>query len=334
MELHNLKPYNLSTEEEQPFKVIPDAPFISENYAFYAYDFEKHTGYVAYVGRWVKNPKIWREQLFIYLPDGSVLAHMRLGPAPDGVGPSGGSMRFKHDPEKQTWRISFDGAMRHASYDEYRNEPINEGRPQPVTFEVLVDSKLPVVMMPPSKNTTFGNSHYEQMGTGVGSVNFGGKRYDFSGLGYRDHSRGPRQLGSLEGHLWLQLFFPEGPAFTAYHVWVSQEGKLVQALDKTLSVRPDGFGEASLATALRLPSIDTVLDPMEIDVTVEGKHYHLRTKPIVPPLLTSFNGEVDFFFGYTPSLGEFVGTEYPLMFEYEGGQVPGYMQRSTRIARS
>lgn len=327
-----MKPYDISFADERPVEQLPDIDRWSENYAFVGYDYQTRIGFAAYVGRWVKNPKLWREQLYLYLPDGTALLHMAIGRAFDDAVPTGGALRFHCDAPGGRWRISFDGAMRHERLETLMHEPIVESRPHPVRFDVDIDHDMPVWMLPASENTSHGKFHYEQLGTATGSYSFGGRDYRFAGPAYRDHSRGPRHLGGYQGHLWLQIHFTDGPAFATYQAWAKNDGALVQILNESVSIRPDGFGPASLDTPIRLESLDRLQDPLDIQVTVEGRRYHLRSRPLAT-MVASLTEEFDFFYGFPRSMADLVATEQPLLFESTDGPVTGYIQRSLRMER-
>lgn len=326
--------YQPTAADELPVEKVPDVPFWSENYAFYGYDLDSRTGFIAYAGRWVKNPALWREQLYIYLPDGSMLCHRAIGPAGGRPGPSGGAMDFCWNEAGGNWRIAFNGAMRHDTLQQLLRDPLPEGRPHPVNFQVSVDGDRPVYMMPSAAdNTSYGKYHYEQMCSCSGAFSFGGEEYRFNGVGYRDHSRGPRQLGAFDGHVWLQLFFPVGPNFSAYHMWAMEGGRSTQILDKAISISRQGFAPASLVNALRLESIAGIHDPVEVRVEMNGETRTLRGKPLAT-FVNSFTTDVDFYFGYVPSLADFAGVEQPVLFDDgEDVKILGYLQRSFRIAK-
>ena len=327
-----MKGHAITFADERPVERIPDIACWSENYAFVGYDYENRIGFAAYVGRWVKNPSLWREQLYLYLPDGTALLHMAIGPAADGKVPSGGAMQFHCVEPGGRWRIVFDGAMRHERIETLLREPIVESRPHPVKCEIVLDHVLPVWMLPASENSSHGKFHYEQMGVCAGHYHFNGTDYRFAGPAYRDHSRGPRHLGGYQGHVWLQIHFKDRPIFASYQAWASNDGKLVKILDESVSMRPDGFGPASLHTHLRLETIDALFDPITLDVTVEGRRCTLRGRPLAT-LVASLTEEFDFFFGFPRSMADLVATEQPLLFDSEDGQVTGYIQRSLRLQK-
>jgi hypothetical protein len=328
-----MKTHALNLADELPCPVPKGIENWSENYAFYAYDFELRTGFMAFAGRWIKNPHLWREQLYIYLPDGTMLSHRIIGPSADPSVLSGGVMRLNCESPGERWRLNFDGAMRHDDFDTSRNEPILESRPHSVRLQAVFESNTPVSMTAPTDNTSYGKFHYEQGHMCRATLDFQGVRMDFSGPGYRDHSRGPRQLGSFDGHIWLQLFFPDGKTFASYQVWSKQAERSTQVLNESIIIDSGEIRAASLLEAPRLSSLDRLRDPVVLRISWQDQEQDLSGRPL-NNLLNSFTEDFDFYFGVAPQLAEFMSIDQPVSFESAIGEVKGYVQRSMRISPS
>lgn len=323
----------LSIDEELPVRVIPDVPTWSENYFFYGYDAERRTGFVLLTGRWVKNPALWREQLFLLLPDGSILAHRAIGDRPTAnpyAGPSGGTVRTVCDEAGKRWRLEFDGAMQRATLDQFRSGHYVEQVPHSVGFAAEITGASPVMLLPASDNTSYGKYHYEQMIAVSVSFRFGGETYLIEGQGYRDHSRGPRQLGSFDGHVWLQVFMGDGPAFTAYHVWATVDGKRTQILDKATTIGSEGFGPARLCSIDAMTDLAAIEQEIAVVLDIDGERIALRGKPLAT-LINGFSADYDFYFGAAPDRAEFVSADQPVLLEGDGYRVMAWVQRSMRI---
>jgi hypothetical protein len=322
-----IKGYELRLEDELPIISLPDISEWSENYAFIGYDFQSKVGFCAYIGRWVKNPNIFREQLYLYLPDGSILSHISMGKPGSKDVITAGCLELRCEKPGGRWRISFDGPMRHDSLTQLKSEPVLQGQPHAVSFDVIIDHNSPTWMFPRADNTTFGNFHYEQVGQCQGSVKFNEKKFSFAAATYRDHTRGPRNFFHFDSHIWLQLHFPGGPSFSTYQVWHNQGGKCQQSLNLGTSVRPDELREASLLNSPKLESLDNFMDPVTAVVSLEGREIELVGKPVAA-LAYSFSRDVEFYYGLIPSQVAFYCMEQPLIFESEEGPVYGYIQRS------
>lgn len=326
-----IEDYRLAWADELPVEKVPDSSNWSENYAFYAYDFDRKTGFMAFAGRWIKNPALWREQLYIYLPDGSLLSHRAIGLAhhPSSLCPS--ALRFQCDSPGERWEIGFDGAMRHDDFDTLCREPILEGRPHNVRLVAVLESNTPALMLTSKDNTSHGKYHYEQGHLCRGSISFDGTQYALDGLGYRDHSRGPRKLGTFDGHIWLQLFFPDGRIFASYQVWTREAGRSEQILDDSIAIISNQVHPATLRHAPRLTTLDTLRAPLELGVTLGVDRVELKGTPL-SSLPNSFTEDFDFYHGVAPQLAEFMSIDQPVLFDSDAGKIKGYVQRSMRIS--
>lgn len=325
--------YTLQWDDELPVKAVPGTPNWSENYAFYGYDFDNRTGFLAFAGRWLKNPQLWREQLYVYLPDQTLLSHRAIAPARGTSSLSAGALSFSCESPGKRWQLLFEGAMRHDDFQTLCHEPILEGRPLNVRFEAVAEGNTPALMFASKDNTTHGKYHYEQGHICKGTVAFNGSTHAFNGVGYRDHSRGPRHLGAFDGHIWLQLFFPDGAVFATYQVWAREGKRSERALDDSMAIISGHVRPATLLKAPRLNSMDNLYEPIELSVAMSGKNYFLHGTAL-SSFPNSFTEDFDFYFGIAPSIAEFMSIDQPVLFESDVGPVRGYVQRSMRISES
>ena len=327
-------PSVLDFVDEHPIGTLPDTPFWSENYAFVGYDYQSRTGFIASIGRWVKDPRLWREQLYLYLPDSSVLVHIQIGRGDNPTVPTAGALRFVCDAPGGRWRIEFDGAMQHHDRASLLADPIVERRPHPVHFEVAIDHPFPVWMFPQSENSSHGKYHYEQLGTFDAAFSFAGGDYQMRGPAYRDHSRGPRQLGDYDGHVWCQLHFEEGPRFATYNAWLRRDGAPLQILGESIAIRPDGFSKATIhePLLLKLKSVEEFMAPVAFEVSIEGRVVRLSGTPDAT-IVSALTAEFDFFCGWNRTEVDILAFDQPLRLEGPDGPVNAYLQRSIRLRR-
>jgi len=64
-------------KDELPVSVLPEDPRWRENFCFDGYDKDRDVGFWIHCGRWSLDPRIWREQVLLYLPGGDYLVHRR-----------------------------------------------------------------------------------------------------------------------------------------------------------------------------------------------------------------------------------------------------------------
>jgi hypothetical protein len=95
-------------------------------------------------------------------------------------------------------------------------------------------------------------AHYEAAGQVTGTVRLGDEVYGVEGLGYRDHSWGPRDWGRVRSHRWVVGTF--GPDFSfsiltihgtegEFTGYVVRDGVPTRAaaVDVVAYIEPDGF---------------------------------------------------------------------------------------------
>jgi hypothetical protein len=70
-----------------------------------------------------------------------------------------------------------------------------EGYTDPITFSLDVDG------------SSWGSAHYESIGRVTGTVTAGGEPIQVSGVGWQDHSWGPRRWADCLGHRWIMAGF-------------------------------------------------------------------------------------------------------------------------------
>src|SRR5581483_11961892 len=65
---------------------------------------------------------------------------------------------------------------------------------------------------------TWAQAHYEQACDVAGTLVLGDERWELSGTGIRDHSRGVRYFGTVREHWWCNGQFPGGRSFAVLQV--------------------------------------------------------------------------------------------------------------------
>ena len=133
-----------------------------------------------------------------------------------------------------------------------------EAQPQPIEFDVIWDASTPMWNLGGEANRNMDtqpvwNVHLEQAGIVRGHVRYEGELITFDGVGYRDHSIGPRDLSTGLHHTWMQASFPESQRhfglltlsfrntdYVALSGFSSVAGKLSEAKVLEYPVWPEG----------------------------------------------------------------------------------------------
>src|SRR2546423_1706142 len=115
--------------------------------------------------------------------------------------------------------MRFTGAVRDVTGEQLAAGALRDG------FHHVAALELSWTAMAPAWNLgermhgqTWAQAHYEQACTVSGELVLGGERWELSGAGIRDHSRGVRQFGTVREHWWLTAQFPSGRSLAVLQV--------------------------------------------------------------------------------------------------------------------
>jgi hypothetical protein len=179
-------------------------------------------GVMYHVGTMPGDMRLWHNAFSINCPDGSVLATKVVGRGePDMFGTH--AVHSRTLEAYRAWRIHFDGGMRRYRPEELQAAPGTDGVHVPVTVDLEIIASHPV-WEPGARSSdpegsiffTFAKMHHEQPLTVRGTVAIDGSITPFSGIGHRDHSRGPRDMRTLLRGAWFNATFDSGWAFLGF----------------------------------------------------------------------------------------------------------------------
>jgi hypothetical protein len=192
----------------------PDLPLWSENFFFCAWDPKAELGVWLHLGRMPHDPTLWREMIFLYLPDGTILHGKNYGRSEGERGPGAGTLRFECVEPFNAWRQHFDGVLVRGSFDQLDRGLLPLGLYVPAVVELEWRPLAPIWDMGAEmRKQAWGHSHYNQLGGLVGTVRYEEVEVDFDGVGIRDHTRGPRDFRKFFWHCWHHGIWPDGRGF-------------------------------------------------------------------------------------------------------------------------
>ena len=100
--------FTLAPRDEFPIQAPPGVEGWTENYFFQGYDPGNRIGFFHSLGSTHYDPRIWRELVTLYLPDGTLLLAKGFGhwnTADLKEGPRGASLAFTCDEPFERWRV-------------------------------------------------------------------------------------------------------------------------------------------------------------------------------------------------------------------------------------
>lgn len=205
------EPLSLADEAyEHP--VVDDVGLaLVDTFNFTTYDARNRLGGVLCLNRLPGTRETWRHGVMVYHPSGDLLVGKGYATvAEDAAGFGTANLHYGCEEPFQRWVLRFDGFVQRAAPHELRDAVISDRAETPMRFELTFDATVPAWGHVLDAATGF---HYEQNGLVTGSWRCGDKRYEYSGVGFRDRILGPKDTSQMLGHNWFNGLLPNGDAF-------------------------------------------------------------------------------------------------------------------------
>jgi hypothetical protein len=324
---------DLTLEEEAPLKVLPDVPYFSENYAWHGYDHENRIGFYCHIGRWSEDRTLLREQMYVYLPDGTTTSYRSVGVGDCERGPEAGVQKQYCIAPGKHWRITHRGPSWHHRLEDLVKGRMLETFPQKLDLDIEFLADSPVFLYDSSNNLTWGRWHMEQLGRIKGRITFAGKTYQMNGLGFRDHTRGPRNLKDFFAHNWIQGKLPDGTGFALYELWDRKDGEVTKPLSKATLLYGDRIEEAEVLAAPAFDSFDDILAPIRISFRTASRRFDLEGE-VQNNVLYSVDHQHNTLTGAARGYAPILCIEQPVKFMLDGQMVEGHCERCRRLTET
>jgi hypothetical protein len=317
--------------DELPVPSLPEDPTWRENFCFDGYDRDRDVGFWIHCGRWSKDPSIWREQVLVYWPGGDYYVNRSFGYRPSEKGPSGALLDLICEEPGKRWRIKYHGPSRRASQAEVLTGPLGEGPRELMDMDIVFTTENEMWDMTGGiDDQAWGKFHIEQTGRFQGTIKVENESVEMDGLGWHDHSRGPRDLGKQGRHAWIHGNLSKGRSFALTVIQSYDGDDLVTTLDKI--VVWDG-GKVFQAKCPNPPMLTSNATPAPTyDFTIEyekGKiEVHAEAVRNLPHSTTRY---MECFDGVCPGLGYIVTYEQGTVFVVDGERHNGHTERSFKL---
>jgi hypothetical protein len=157
--------------------------------------------------------------LIAYLPGDRFLIAKGYGNSVTSRGPGSGMLSLTCDESWQRWTMRFCGAVRDVSGPELRAGALRDQHHAVATLELTWTAMSRVWNLGERMaQQTWAHAHYEQPCHVSGRLELGKECWEIDGSGIRDHSRGPREFGTVREHWWCSAQFPSGRSFALLEV--------------------------------------------------------------------------------------------------------------------
>ena len=276
--------------DERDFIVAqcPDVPMWSENLLFALYDPDAdlamwlHLGTVP--GKWT----MWEDRVLVMLPrrEGALSLRAYHHTAPERR-PAGPGLEFRQREPWRRWRVTFDGFALHTPEDEMLAGVARDGPTRPFAADLEIECVTPAWDARTAthlasgagamEHQTWASEHYEQLVRATGMVTLASGRVPFSGYGWRDHSRGARDMGKMEswgGHVILGCVYPESGRAWGLSRYYAADGTIT--LEGGYVFAEGKFEHARVVTAPRLLALHSPGEQLPVALAWSGGQLELR----------------------------------------------------------
>ena len=287
--------------DDYPIAEIPDTPNWAENFCLAGYDPGSGIDVYLHIGRWRKDRRLWRELVAIRLPDNTVIAHRAIGNGRAGDrSPGGPNMGVRILEPGRHFEWDFLGGARRVPADYLRDNILDDGPLSRVqfTFDYVADLPAWDLGTAGEGSAMVGHGHVEQIGRARAEISVDGELFHFDSAVNRDHSRGPRVLGKLYGHLWMQGILSDG---TCFHCYEAQEGSRDNTVMSAACVIIGGeLKQAQLEVGYHLPPQDAlahIQDEIPFKLTWEDGSIAGRVTSFPATVFCQFTSPSDSYIG-------------------------------------
>ena len=133
------------------------------------------------------------------------------------------------------------------------------------------------------------------MGRVGGTIEVGNERIAFEGKGNRDHSMGPRELGGLKNHQWLQGYFDNGISFLVYDAVLL--GNVAPVFCEAVVYEGDKLFDGKLEYTNRIESVDDAKIPYGFKIHYKNGALEIRVREFVSTAYLSATAPSDMYVG-------------------------------------
>lgn len=224
-------PTLLSADEELPMTGTAPVGWC-ENYAFVAHDESAGLHLIFCTGCQPYDLSLWHEFLLLGLPGGKTFAWRSAGRGGDDRGPGGALSTWRCLEPGDHWQFAFSGYGRVVDTELLAAAALTDGPWTRSELELEFRSAGPPWRLGGHTLQNAGETspfHYEQVGRVTGTATIGERTLELDGTGHRDHSRGPRDYGSVLDHAWIDGQFPSGRHFALYRMRLADGSEGVAA---------------------------------------------------------------------------------------------------------
>jgi hypothetical protein len=211
--------------------------------------------------------------------------------------------------------------------DELQRGALTEGPQALLVLELEFSSALPVWHMSGIDGEKWGRFHIEQVGRVHGSIRRGEQRVQMDGSGWRDHSRGPRDVSAMGRHCWIHGRLSGERAFALTTIDNLVDGRFERGLNKVIVWDRGEIQEGRCEDPPFL--LASTPPPPRYAMTIHYPRGRIElAAELARSLPHSTAKHMDCFDGVTPEIAHVVTYEQGTVFTVDGERFDGHTERS------
>jgi hypothetical protein len=172
---------------------------------------EDGVGLYLHAGRYRGDIDLWWAQVAAFLPGRGLCVERLFGPNESGAGVRLGGLRL--EMTEDGWTGTFDGVGQLTTVDALARAPRGSGAPlKRMRFDVVATAAAPMWDMYAGSEDRLdfaGEMHIQQGFTTTGNLSVAGEDHVLDGIGFKDHSSGPRDFSNWYAHNFFLIVTEE-----------------------------------------------------------------------------------------------------------------------------
>jgi hypothetical protein len=297
-----------------------------ESYQFSGFDPGSGIGFWLNVSSAQWDPALWREIVMIFLADGNVLLGKCWAPR-TGNEPGAGGLRFRCSEPLRRWNVELNGALQRVPAVTTFTKPVSDDVRLPTSLWLEMTCNSPPWRLPLGPEP---DPWYAQRVSFSGTVRVDGHDTRVSGLGFRDHSRGPRDFGMSGGHSLLSVGVDEARWLQIMQILEPGTGRvLLDAADLGDAPQIGQISGSSISAAANAAG-HSLVDTVTVHTGTGDLQLQIEHIADVALTLAAPN---DFLFGTRGQSGDLVSIESVVRVESDLFEGFGFLESSGRITR-
>jgi hypothetical protein len=209
----------LGESDDCPASAAPAIDNWTENFFWVVNDQKSKLGLALHLGSTRHDFDVVRQTVALLLPDGRQVSDVSFGGLRKPGKVRGATLTFKCIEPFRKWHLTSNGVGQISTLTELWNNTPRKSHTVPLKIDISAECIGPVWIAGEGHNKEemqqqeWASSHYQQTIRLQGIVEVDGDTYQLDGTGWRDHSRGPRDMGNWTSHALFSVPFPDGRSF-------------------------------------------------------------------------------------------------------------------------